>query len=69
MASSITDSQKTEILYKKILGVATTKPTSILGAEPGTSALPTVIPSLQVFSQNIPSVAPSDLIQDTNFGN
>ena len=60
--SSISDSQKIELLYKKLLGVGNTKPTGIVSVEPGTSALPTVIPSLQVFSQDIPTSAPIDLI-------
>ena len=66
--SEITESNKIEILYKKSLGVPTTKPNATVAQEPSTSALPTIIPSLQIFSEKIPTTAPTtDLILDDSF--
>ena len=57
--SSFTDSDKVKILYNKYLGVSTTKRGSTISQEPGAVAVPRIIPSLQIFSQTIPSIAPS----------
>lgn len=65
--SDISDAQKVEILYKKNLGIPTTFPGAQTTSEPTISALPSVIPDLQIFSQPIPSTAPTDLIEDASF--
>ena len=64
-----TSAQQLEILFKKYFGVVDAYPGSSVGAEPPVSARPRVIPSLQVFSQAIPSSAPNDLSTDGTFTN
>ena len=65
--SSISDAQKLEILYNKSFGLATSLPSGQLSALPGTSANNKIIPALQIFSQEIPSTAPIDLVPDLSF--
>ena len=68
MSGQPTDSQKIELIYKKISGgVPDANPGSSILQEPQISARPRIIPSLQIFSQSIPSSAPTDLIVDNTF--
>ena len=63
-SATITDPQKTEILYKKYNSIVDANPGGSYYTEPPVNARPRVYPSVQIFSQNIPSVAPIDLVQD-----
>jgi len=65
--SSISNANKTEILYNKNLGAVTALPNGTIAQQPGVNASAKIIPQLQIFNQNIPSVAPSDMVRDTNF--
>ena len=65
--SSISNASKTEILYNKNLGAVTAVPNGTIAQQPGVNASAKIIPQLQIFNQSIPSVAPTDLVQDTNF--
>ena len=65
--SSITDIQKTQILYNKNLGVATSGPEIKFAALPSTNASTKIFPDLQILSNKIPVKAPTDLVRDTSF--
>lgn len=65
--SSISDTRKTEILYNKNLGAVTALPSGTISQQPGVNASAKIIPQLQIFNQNIPSVAPTDMVKDNTF--
>jgi len=56
-----------EFLFKKFIGTPDGYPGINYAAESSGIARQRIIPSLQVFSQNIPSTAPTDMITDTTF--
>jgi len=60
-----TDQVKVDLLYKKFLGVPDGFPLTSAASEASGSARPRIIPSLQIFQQMIPSVAPTDLTKAT----
>jgi len=60
-----TDQLKVDLLYKKFLGVPDAFPLISAASEASGSARPRIIPSLQVFQQSIPAVAPIDVTQAT----
>lgn len=62
----VSDAQKIELLYNKALGKATTGVGGGFEALNPASAAPKIIPSLQIFSDPIPSVAPSILLTETD---
>lgn len=64
--ATVTDAQKLEILYNKSLGASTSAAGAGFSALPSASASAKIIPSLQIFSDPIPSVAPSILITETD---
>ena len=61
------DSTKVDLLYKKFIGVPDAYPGTNPASEASGSSRPRIIPSLQIFQQSIPSVAPSDFVRDTTF--
>ena len=60
-----TDSQKTELLFKKYSGVVNAYPGATVNQEIPVSARPRIIPMLQIYAQDIPVTAPTDLVEDT----
>lgn len=61
------DTEKLEYLYKKSFGYPNAYPGVRMYSESAGNARPRIIPSLQIFSQPIPPVAPSDLTADLSF--
>ena len=63
------DTQKVELLFKKYSGAVDAYVGVAVGGEPPVSARPRIIPSLQLFSQDIPATAPlaGDLTTDGTF--
>jgi hypothetical protein len=61
---AITDSEKIEVLFNKSFGIATTLPTATIGQVAQDSAAEKIIPASQIYTQEIPSVAPTDLIEE-----
>ena len=64
---AITDSEKIEVLFNKSFGIATTLPNAPIGTVSQDSAAEKIIPASQIYTQEIPSVAPTDLIPDGPF--
>ena len=70
---SLSDAKKIEILYNKNIGVVTTVPDGTVSQQKPNNTLSKIIPELQIFNQNIPSVAPgsttglTDLVEDFSF--
>lgn len=64
---AITDSEKIEVLFNKSFGIATTLPTATIGSVSQDSAAEKIIPASQIYTQEIPSVAPTDLMPDGSF--
>ena len=62
-----TDSQKVEVLFKKYLGAGDAYPGLSEDQDVPVNARPKIIPSLQILSQAIPSVAPTDLVLDGGY--
>ena len=56
-----TSDNKLDLLYKKFIGVPLSNPSGAAASEAAGSSKSKIIPSLQIFSQSIPSTAPSDL--------
>ena len=61
--------QKVELLFKKYSGVGDAYPGYSVSQEVAVSALPAVIPALQIYAQNIPNVAPTDMVSHGTFVN
>ena len=61
MPTTISNDQKIEIIYNKGVGVPTSLPGRTISQMPSESARPRIIPGLQIFSQEIPKTAPTDL--------
>lgn len=60
--------EKTDFLFKKTLGYVSSNGTnSGFGGENPGAAKPKIIPSLQIYSQSIPTTAPSDYPTGTNY--
>ena len=59
-------SQQTTLLFKKNFGVADTKDTNTLSQE-AVASRTRIIPSQQIFSQDIPTTVPTDLVKDISF--
>ena len=64
---AITDSEKIEVLFNKSFGIATTLPTANISAVSQDSAAEKIIPASQIYTQEIPSVAPTDYLPDGSF--
>ena len=64
---AITDSEKIEVLFNKSFGIATTLPTANIGSVSQDSAAEKIIPASQIYTQEIPSVAPTDYLPDGSF--
>ena len=60
-----TSDNKLDLLYKKFIGIPLSNPSGAAASEAAGSSKSKIIPSLQIFSQSIPSTAPSDLISAT----
>ncbi|NDC83523.1 hypothetical protein EB093_07690, partial [bacterium] len=56
-----TSDNKLDLLYKKFIGIPLSNPSGAAASEAAGSSKSKIIPSLQIFSQSIPSTAPSDL--------
>jgi len=65
--SLMTKDVRLDILYKKYLGLTDTQPNNQTPTAETGMYRPAVIPSLQMYSQAIPSVAPVDFIIDSTF--
>ena len=73
--SKLSQTQKVDVLFNKVLGKATDKNEAGFNSLPVASAAPKIIPSLQMFGQEIPAVAPilstdpllNDLLEDMTF--
>jgi hypothetical protein len=61
------DTEKLEYLYKKSFGYPNAYPGTRMYSESAGNARPRIIPSIQVFTQPILPVAPTDLTVDTSF--
>ena len=61
------DTEKLEYLYKKSFGYPNAYPGVRMYSESAGNARPRIIPSLQIFTEPIPPVAPSDLTADSSF--
>ena len=61
------DAQKVELLFKKYSGAVDAYPGSAVSQEVPVPANSRIIPSLQIYAQPIPSVAPTDLTIDATF--
>jgi hypothetical protein len=62
---TITDSEKIEVLFNKSFGIATTLPTATIEQVSQDSAAEKIIPASQIYTQEIPSVAPTDLEEES----
>ena len=56
-----TSDNKLDLLYKKFIGIPLSNPSGAAASEAAGSSKSKIIPSLQIFSQSIPSSAPTDL--------
>ena len=60
------ESQQTTLLFKKNFGIADTKDTNTVSQE-AVASRTRIIPSQQIFSQDIPTTVPTDLVKDVSF--
>lgn len=68
MTSPFTQEQQTTLLYKKYVGSSDAYPaTANYSNEPQSNARQRIYPSIQLCAQEIPSVAPTDLVRDFTF--
>ena len=56
-----TSDNKLDLLFKKFIGIPLSNPSGAAASEAAGSSKLKIIPSLQIFSQSIPSTAPTDL--------